>query len=190
MNDAFALTGGSPSLPELLRGYFSPSDGSKASSLTHATERAMLTLSSPSARQVAINLSDPWETNQETPQTAAVPDMWPALWGSQDRSSRFFFANLAGAVTLEAQFRFLVSEWKHATLIAPLSAKMESDAYQQIISMGSAAIPLILAELRDRPDDWFLALNQLTGEDAAAGIANWNLARLAWLSWGRNRGLV
>ena len=38
-------------------------------------------------------------------------------------------------------------------------------AYQQIIGMGSIAIPFIMRELENRPAHWFWALKSITGED-------------------------
>jgi hypothetical protein len=38
-------------------------------------------------------------------------------------------------------------------------------AYQQIIGMGDAAVPLILQELERAPDHWFWALNAIIGVD-------------------------
>ncbi len=59
-------------------------------------------------------------------------------------------------------------------------------AYQQIIGLGSQALPLLLAELRDEPRLWFWALRSITGanpipEGFEGGIEE--RAKL-WLDWG------
>jgi len=63
-------------------------------------------------------------------------------------------------------------------------------AYQQIIGIGPAAIPLILRELEQQSDHWFWALFALTGETPAEGTETVDEARAAWLSWGRERGYI
>jgi len=64
-------------------------------------------------------------------------------------------------------------------------------SYQRIISLGHRIVPLIISELRDRPDHWFWALQSITGvnpiPDAAAG--NLRLMTRAWLEWARGEGL-
>ena len=65
-------------------------------------------------------------------------------------------------------------------------------AYRQIIEMGSAAIPLLLTELRRAPDFWFAALREITKENPvppkSAGKVK-EMAR-AWIEWGRKRGYI
>ena len=54
--------------------------------------------------------------------------------------------------------------------------------------MGPAVLPLILRELKERPDHWFVALNAITGIDAAPPKSTFEEAINAWLDWGINRG--
>jgi len=63
-------------------------------------------------------------------------------------------------------------------------------AYQQIIALGPPVIPLILRELRERPDHWFWALNAITGEDPVGPEDDFDQAVEAWLRWGRERGYL
>jgi len=64
--------------------------------------------------------------------------------------------------------------------------------YQRIIGMGSVAIPLILAELRREPNQWFWALSAITDENPVDPTAAGDVNRMAdaWLEWGRNKGLI
>jgi hypothetical protein len=62
------------------------------------------------------------------------------------------------------------------------------EAYQRIIGMGPPAIPLILGEMQQRPDHWFMALHLLTGVDPAVGEETGAGATSAWLRWGRSNG--
>ena len=62
-------------------------------------------------------------------------------------------------------FQRLADEWKsQAEYLASPTAIAAIPAYQAIIAMGPAAVPLILAELRREPDHWFVALKRITGK--------------------------
>jgi hypothetical protein len=67
--------------------------------------------------------------------------------------------------------------------------------YRRIIGIGETAVPWILAQLRsegDEPDQWFWALQSITGanpvmpEDQGDSPA---MAR-AWIRWGERHGYV
>ena len=67
---------------------------------------------------------------------------------------------------MEATFRSLVKQWKKDTDVVSSLARMTiHPAYRQIIDMGEAVIPLLLAELKREPDFWFAAFQKLTGVD-------------------------
>ena len=88
-------------------------------------------------------------------------------------------------------FGHLATEWKsQSEFLASPTAVAELPAYRAIIAMGSAAVPLILRELRREPDHWFVALQQMTGEDPVPDDARGDLDRMAeaWLNWGRRSG--
>jgi hypothetical protein len=57
-------------------------------------------------------------------------------------------------------------------------------AYQQIIGLGPAGVPLLLRELEREPDHWFWALRAITGEDPVPEEARGRLREMAaaWLS--------
>ncbi len=65
-------------------------------------------------------------------------------------------------------------------------------AYQEIIALGAAAIPLILAELRRKPDHWFVALNALTRVDPIPPASRGKLDEMAaaWIQWGTANGYL
>lgn len=91
----------------------------------------------------------------------------------------------------DQEFARLASEWKNATgHLSNISQKTGHRAYQAIIAMGTRAIPLILQELESEPNDWFMALEKITGEDpvpeSSYGLVN-KMSK-AWLDWGRSRG--
>lgn len=64
--------------------------------------------------------------------------------------------------------------------------------YQQIIGMGTYAIPFILNELKKKPGHWFWALKAITGEDPVQESDRGNLVnmRSAWLDWGADNGYL
>ena len=63
-------------------------------------------------------------------------------------------------------------------------------SYQRIIGMGRPALPLLLQELQREPNQWFWALNAITGEDPGEPYEDFDLAVERWLSWGRERGYL
>jgi hypothetical protein len=90
-------------------------------------------------------------------------------------------------------FQRLADEWKsQAEFLASSTAIAALTAYQAIIAVGAAAVPLILGELRREPDHWFGALKRITGEDPVSEEArgNVNLMARAWLRWGQLHGIA
>ena len=70
-------------------------------------------------------------------------------------------------VNAEERFRELARKWKSETrFFSNVSKRVMDLSYQRIISMGEAAVPLILKDLAENgPDDWFWALTVITGEN-------------------------
>src|SRR5947209_16333291 len=94
---------------------------------------------------------------------------------------------------IAARFAELAETWRRET--APISSTTElamHPAYQQIIGMGPAAVPLILRELEDRPGHWFWALKAITGADPVAPEDRGRVRRMAraWLDWAKAQGYV
>lgn len=90
-------------------------------------------------------------------------------------------------------FAELAVQWKEDTWFLSSSTQISRHpAYRKIIDMGYAAIPLILQDLQRTPDQWFVALNSITGENPVreddAGIVD--SMRDAWLQWGRDRNFI
>lgn len=98
-----------------------------------------------------------------------------------------------GPSDIEARFLGLVAEWKasrgHLSSITRMS---QLPAYRAIVAMGQAAVPLLLRELEQRPDHWFWALREITGENPVAPESRGNVAEMArhWLDWGENTGIA
>lgn len=95
------------------------------------------------------------------------------------------------AVSLEQAFRSCAETWRRQTRHQSSLAKMVSHpAYEAIIAMGKPVLPLLLEELRDRPDHWLVALHRITDEDPAKPGSKFDEAVEAWLEWGRTRRLL
>lgn len=94
---------------------------------------------------------------------------------------------------VEKQFLALALLWKHGQGPGSSLPQMISHpAYLQIISLGQAALPLMLRELAREPDHWFSALSAITGEDPVPPEGRGHLQKMttAWLDWGQQHGLV
>jgi hypothetical protein len=94
---------------------------------------------------------------------------------------------------LEARFRQLVKKWRKETEHLSSTARMvKHPAYQEIIRFGQPVVPLLLAELGRRPDFWFAALREITGENPVPPESAGKVQDMAsaWLSWGRAKGYL
>lgn len=91
----------------------------------------------------------------------------------------------------EVEFEQLADLWEAETALeSVVSRKAMHRSYQQIIGMGTPALPMILTRLQSKPGQWFWALTAITGIDPALSEETVEGARVAWLRWGREHGLV
>lgn len=94
---------------------------------------------------------------------------------------------------LKAEFDRLAAQWKRETRYQSSSDIMaEHPAYQAIIAMGDDVIPLILADLRESMDHWFMALRSITGESPIREEDRGKISAMtaAWLDWGRRHKYI
>jgi len=94
---------------------------------------------------------------------------------------------------LAAAFQVLADRWHCETgMLSSISKKSHHTAYQEIIKMGLAVVPLILREMKVRPAYWFHALEAITHESPIAKGQKVDLAgaTAAWLKWGEDRGYL
>lgn len=100
-------------------------------------------------------------------------------------------AQLQSEASITQKFRKLADQWqtetRHLSLVSDI---VLNSAYQQIIGMGSAAVPLLLQELKKQPDHWFWALRSITGENPITPTDRGHLKKMseAWLAWGKEHG--
>lgn len=96
-----------------------------------------------------------------------------------------------GPSGLSRSFAELAEAWRQETkFLSFAQQRAVHPAYQRIIGMGWAAVPLILRELQRQPEHWLWALQAITGEEPARNTAGFGAAADAWLRWGRERGLL
>jgi hypothetical protein len=94
---------------------------------------------------------------------------------------------------VEREFRELAGAWKSQRPATSFSFQLAMHpAYQRIIGLGKAALPLILAELEKDLDHWFWALRAISGEDPVPLESRGKLNEMAnaWINWGRGKGYV
>lgn len=92
---------------------------------------------------------------------------------------------------IRARFERLAGEWRKDTrLLSSLTEMVTHPAYQRIIGLGQAAVPLLLEKLQDQPGQWFWALKAITGDDPVNEESRGDVKAMsdAWLSWGRRHG--
>jgi hypothetical protein len=98
-----------------------------------------------------------------------------------------------GEKDLKREFDRLAAEWKSVTQTESFPTRMaEQPSYRKIVALGDKAVPLILQSLAREPDHWFIALNEITGEDPVTDSERGYVDKMAaaWLAWGRRKGFV
>ena len=89
------------------------------------------------------------------------------------------------------RFHSRAQQWKKETAhLSNVAKKALHPAYQEIIGMGKGVVPLLLAELKRDPDDWFWALQAITGASPVSPEHRGNLRAMTedWLRWGAEQG--
>lgn len=92
--------------------------------------------------------------------------------------------------TLDETFIRLRDRWQSETRhFSSTTRRVLHPAYQAIIGLGPAAVPLLLRELEQNVDSWFWALHAITREDPAPDDARGDGDRIAraWMEWEARR---
>jgi hypothetical protein len=93
--------------------------------------------------------------------------------------------------TIEERFRRLEATWQAEVGYSSSSTDLcNHPAFQELIAMGEAVVPLMLRDLSTRPRLWVWALPRITGEDPVPAADRGNIGKMseAWLRWGREHG--
>jgi hypothetical protein len=94
---------------------------------------------------------------------------------------------------IEEKFQRLAAAWRTGTAYVSSSSDLVAHpAFQEIISMGPTAIPLLLRELQSRTGHWHRALQRISGAYPVAPGDRGNIdkAAEAWLRWGKEQGFT
>jgi hypothetical protein len=97
----------------------------------------------------------------------------------------------APAESVEERFRRLEAIWTRETgFLSNPDEIIGHAAFQEIIGIGFAVVPLMLHDLKERPGLWVWALPHITGADPVAKAERGNIAKMtaAWLRWGKEHG--
>lgn len=125
-----------------------------------------------------------WElANQATQIEAALA----SLWSSEKREESLALA----PESVVLRFNELKSRWlREQKPTSKLRDVVLSMPYQQIIGMGRPVLPLLFAELRAAPRNWFWALEAITRENPIPDDANGDSEAIldAWLKWADEHG--
>jgi len=106
----------------------------------------------------------------------------------------YYVSTESGQAELWFRFKELYRAWREQRgAMSSTTQAALCPAYQSIIGMGAAAVPLIFAQLESEgndPDQWFWALKAILGVDPVKEEDRGNYARMAesWLAWAKNAG--
>jgi hypothetical protein len=92
------------------------------------------------------------------------------------------------AASIENRFHRLAAAWEEAPgHQSSMTAASHHPAYQEIIQLGPAVVPLLLRDLEKNDGHWFIALRQITGVNPIPPSAAGNIPEMvrAWLRWAR-----
>jgi hypothetical protein len=129
--------------------------------------------------------------------TAAVPGVSPSaalIDDSINEAYRHWLRTLTSQRgDNEEEFRRLAAQWKSATEFQSSTTRIAMHpAYQRIIGMGPAALPLILRDLEATQAPWFWALRAITGADPVPPEDRGYIDRMAraWVRWGIRQSII
>jgi hypothetical protein len=112
---------------------------------------------------------------------------------TQSNQPQFVPRSAVRMASAEQRFNELAEQWYIDTLASSsYYDKILHPAYQKILRLDAAAIPLILRELEAMPNDWFWALRIITETDPVQPEQAGDMQAMAdaWLAWGRDEGYI
>lgn len=92
-----------------------------------------------------------------------------------------------------AQFYELADTWRAETGFSSSVSEMVSHpAYQRIIGLGPAVLPMLLREVQDHQEHWYPALTAITGVNPVKPQDRGRIDAMAgaWMSWAKEQGLT
>jgi hypothetical protein len=134
----------------------------------------------------------PAETQLEQQVVTTSPPPTLLVWDSQG-GQHYLVPDAMVSAEAEQTFRMHAERWYLDTLIlSSYFEKILHPDYQKILTLGTDAIPLILRELEDMPNDWFWALRVLTDADPVRPEQAGDMQAMAdaWIEWGKAEGYI
>jgi hypothetical protein len=95
------------------------------------------------------------------------------------------------AASIEKEFERLAAEWENGVAYhSSTTVRNNHPAYQKIIALGPAVVPLLLRDMEENHTHWFYALRQITGADPIPKTSAGNVPEIvkAWLRWAKDNG--
>jgi hypothetical protein len=90
-------------------------------------------------------------------------------------------------------FKSWANEWRQATAAhSSMTMRKRDPTYRRIVDLGWPIVPMLLGALRENPDLWFPFLRDITRENPVNRDDRGDYDKMtnAWLTWGRNKGLI
>jgi hypothetical protein len=100
---------------------------------------------------------------------------------------------LPAAEEISTRFEELKNEWWELCQWFSASDHIaRHPAHRSIVAMGSAALPLILSDLKRDPKFWYRALEEISGENPVPYNYRSNVPKMReyWINWGIERGYI
>ena len=92
---------------------------------------------------------------------------------------------------LRSRFDELVRVWTDETMLSSSTHLICLHwAYQRVIGLGSAVVPLIMEEVRKGRRHWGWALTAITGENPAEPTESLKAAAEAWILWEKEQQIT
>jgi hypothetical protein len=93
--------------------------------------------------------------------------------------------------SIEQKFQRLAASWEKAVAVhSSTTVRNNHPAYQEIIGLGPAVVPLLLRDMEKNHTHWFHALRRITGANPVPPESAGNIPQMveAWLRWAKDNG--
>ncbi len=100
---------------------------------------------------------------------------------------------LTSKTSIEQEFMTLARKWKEETVGLSTGLKRFMNInYLHIIGMGAPVVSLLLNDMQQTSEHWFLALRAITREDPINPDDYGNVPKMieSWLRWGRGKQYI
>lgn len=88
------------------------------------------------------------------------------------------------------QFYALLKQWRYETLTSSSTDEIvKNEAFRRIVGMGEVVLPLIISELKNRPDFLVIAMSLITSENPVGPKQAGDMTAMAeaWIDWYEHR---